>query len=277
MTGSTTSEDHPNAQRALAYLQAIGAGDLERAAERFAQRIVWRVAGGHELGGSYRGKAEVVGYLRSVLDRAGGTLALTPESILASDDHVAMIVRVAVTIDGTSYDTDLAQIVTVGDDGRWTEYWSLPIAPPAPPASPKDSAGSSGAGVDEATFVAAVLQTNLGSFEAWQALWADDAVWHVGGDNPYAGSFHGPEEITNWFRRTVTHGFEVMPLEILTDGRHFVFFIRIHGEVDGLHLHQVHANAWRVRGDKFVEGWFLPDDQDALDEYLRAHHAAHET
>lgn len=213
----------------------------------------------------YRGNEEVLGYLRSVLDRAGGTLSQEPETILASDDHLATVVRVSVTLGTTAYDTYLTQIVKVDDDDRWTEHWALPITPP--PAS----TASMGGAVDEATFVATALQTNVGSFDAWQALWADDAVWHVGGDNPYAGSYHGPEEITNWFRRTVTTGFEAMPLEILTDGNHFVFFIRIHGELDGLHLHQVHANVWWVRGDKFVEGWFLPDDQDALDAYLVAH------
>ena len=47
------------------------------------------------------------------------------QAILASDKHTSMYVRVTGTRDGRSLDVTLAEALTVGPDGRWTEFWSL--------------------------------------------------------------------------------------------------------------------------------------------------------
>ena len=122
---STDTSEHPNAAKAREYLEAFGAGDLDRAAAHFDDDVVWRVGGFHPLAGVYRGRDAVLGYLRDASQRAGGSLALEPESILASDEHLAMFVRVRGERDGRTLDTNMAQIVKVGADGRWAEYWAL--------------------------------------------------------------------------------------------------------------------------------------------------------
>jgi uncharacterized protein len=130
--------------------------------------------------------------------------------------------------------------------------------------------------MDEARFVGALGQAIGGDWSAWADLWAEDAVWHAAGRNPYSGDFHGREAIVGWFRGLMETGATPEPLEILTDGEHFVFFIRIRMELpDGRVLVQEHADAWRVRDGRFVEGYFLPDDQHLFDEFMTAHHAAH--
>jgi uncharacterized protein len=127
MSEATTTSPHPNARRAEAYLEAFGAGDLVAAADHFADDIVWRVGGFHPLSGVYRGKTAVLDYLRSASSLTDGSLSIDPESILASDDHLAMFVRVQGSRDGggRTLDTNMAQIVKVGADGKWAEYWAL--------------------------------------------------------------------------------------------------------------------------------------------------------
>lgn len=66
-----------------------------------------------------------MGYFQRVREQTGGTLRLEPEAILSSDGHTSMYVRVTGTRDGRSLDVTLAEALSVGHDGRWTEFWSL--------------------------------------------------------------------------------------------------------------------------------------------------------
>ncbi|HJS27267.1 MAG TPA: nuclear transport factor 2 family protein, partial [Actinomycetota bacterium] len=77
------------------------------------------------LSGDYTGRADLMGYFQRVQEQTDGTLRLEPETILASDRHTSMYVRVTATRDGKSLDVTLAEALTVGPDGRWTEFWSL--------------------------------------------------------------------------------------------------------------------------------------------------------
>jgi ketosteroid isomerase-like protein len=119
------ANDHPNAARAREYLEAFASGDPEAVAAFFDDDIVWRVGGNHPLSGAYRGKAAVAGYLDEAQAQTGGTLTLEPEAVLASDDHLALFLQVRGERNGQPLDVGMTQIVKVGPDGRWQEYWAL--------------------------------------------------------------------------------------------------------------------------------------------------------
>lgn len=117
--------NHPNAARAREYLDAFASGDEESVASFLDDGIVWRVGGQHPLSGTYNGREEVVGYLRRVREETGGTLALEPEAVLAGDQHLALFLGVRGQRQGRSLEASMAQIVKLGPDGRWTEFWAL--------------------------------------------------------------------------------------------------------------------------------------------------------
>jgi len=126
-----------------------------------------------------------------------------------------------------------------------------------------------GAGIDEATFMEAIQGLNSGQWEKWADLWADDAVWHAAGRNPRSGEIHGKDAIVSWFRDNVEAGnVQVTPQDMLVGDDHFVFIIRIEGEAGGKRFDQLHADAWRIKDGKFVEGYFLPNDVDNYDEFM---------
>ena len=116
--------EHPGAVRAQQYLDAFSNDDTEAMKDFFADDIVWHVGGNHHLSGDYRGKDQLFSYFATVRDLSGG-LELVPESILASDQHTAMFTRVKGSRNGKTMDVLLAQVLRVGDDGRWTEYYAL--------------------------------------------------------------------------------------------------------------------------------------------------------
>lgn len=62
---------------------------------------------------------------------------------------------------------------------------------------------------------------------------------------------------------------EAIPLEVLSDEDHFVFFINIKGQIGEHRLDQIHADAWRMTNGKFIEGYFLPDDPAAFNAFLK--------
>jgi uncharacterized protein len=117
--------EHPNVARVHEYLATYRDQGPEDLAPFFADDIVWRVGGSHPLSGTYRGKDEVLAYIARSRDLAAGTLTLQPDSILASDRHLAMFTHVTGQRDGKQLDANLAQVVVMDDKGSWKEYWAL--------------------------------------------------------------------------------------------------------------------------------------------------------
>ena len=117
--------EHPNVQRFRDYLGRYATGDLEALRDFYDDGVLWHVAGSHPLSGDYVGKEALLDYFHKVRELTGGTLKLEPESILASDTHLAVFTRVTGERDGRRLDALLAQTFDVGPDGRWTQYFAL--------------------------------------------------------------------------------------------------------------------------------------------------------
>jgi ketosteroid isomerase-like protein len=106
-------------------LDLVAQGDLERLRDFYTDDVVWHVGGNHPLSGDYRGKDDLIRYFERVRELTGGSLTIEPQSILASDKHVAMFTNVRAQREGRSMDVVLAQVFKVAPDGRWSEYWAL--------------------------------------------------------------------------------------------------------------------------------------------------------
>jgi len=107
------------------YLAAYAEGDTEALAGYFDEDIVWHVAGSHGLSGDYSGRPAVLDDLARAQDAAGGTLSLAPIEVVASDEHVALFVRVTGERLGKALDVELVEMFKVSPDGRWAEFWSM--------------------------------------------------------------------------------------------------------------------------------------------------------
>ena len=106
-------------------LDLVAKGDFERLRDFYTDDVVWHVGGNHPLSGDYRGKDELINYFERVRSLTDASLTIEPQSILASDQHVAMFTNVKARREGKSMDVVLAQVFKVGADGRWSEYWAL--------------------------------------------------------------------------------------------------------------------------------------------------------
>ncbi len=123
--------EHPNSERVRVYLQHLEQGELDQLGDFYSEEIVWHVGGNHPLAGTYRGRDALLEYFARVRELTGGSLRVEPDEILVSDKHTVMFSRTTAQRDGRSLDVMLAQFFAVGDDGRWSEYWSLADDPGA--------------------------------------------------------------------------------------------------------------------------------------------------
>jgi ketosteroid isomerase-like protein len=113
------------ANRVRESLELVARGDFERLRDFYTDDVLWHVGGDHPLSGDYRGKDALMAYFERVRSLTDASLTIEPESILTSDQHVAMFTRVRAHRESKRMDVVLAQVFKVADDGRWSEYWAL--------------------------------------------------------------------------------------------------------------------------------------------------------
>lgn len=106
-------------------MEAFSRGDLEGAAEIFADDIVWHYGGSHELSGDYRGREEVLSFFRRVREMTAETFTVTPVDILASDRYVFVFNNLRGDRDGRTLDIISVNCFKFREDGKASEYFSL--------------------------------------------------------------------------------------------------------------------------------------------------------
>lgn len=110
--------EHPNAKVVREMNEAMASGDMEGAASRVADDVVW-----HEIGRAEprRGKAELAA---SMDDFGGYNITWEVHDILANDDHVIGLGTARATHGGRSLTYRTAEIYHVRD-GQVTERWAF--------------------------------------------------------------------------------------------------------------------------------------------------------
>ena len=82
-------------------------------------------SGRNQLAGTFLGKEAVFGELQKVGELSGGTFKLELHTVLADDEHVAVLVRAMGEREGRTLDDNSVQIFHV-KDGKVTEQWLYP-------------------------------------------------------------------------------------------------------------------------------------------------------
>jgi ketosteroid isomerase-like protein len=120
-----TDPDHPNAALVRRVFAAFGK-DAKAVSAAFARDIVWRVPGHTVMSGEYRGRRDVVEFLRRTGLETGGTYRSTLHTVFADDDWAVAIYRATGTRNGIELDVDQALVIRVRD-GLWQEVTAVPL------------------------------------------------------------------------------------------------------------------------------------------------------
>ena len=109
--------EHPNAAVVRTMNEAMASGDMEGAASKVADDVVW-----HEIGRAEprRGKDE----LRASMGEADYSITATAHDIIANADHVVLLADATATRNGRTLAYRVAEIYHV-KDGRIIERWAF--------------------------------------------------------------------------------------------------------------------------------------------------------
>jgi uncharacterized protein len=119
------SEEHPNAAVVRRVFAAFGK-DAMAVSAAFARDIVWRVPGHTVVSGEYRGRREVVEFLRRTGLETGGTYRSRLHTVFADDDWAVAIYRATGKRDGIGLDVDQALVIRIGH-GLWQDVTAVPL------------------------------------------------------------------------------------------------------------------------------------------------------
>jgi ketosteroid isomerase-like protein len=116
--------EHANARLVRDGYAAFARGDLATNDTMFDDEIVWHTPGRNPLARDYSGKAQVFGgFFAGLAEVSGGTFSTTIETLIADDEHVAAIVRLAGRAGDVELSTRGVDIYRIRD-GRVAEVWT---------------------------------------------------------------------------------------------------------------------------------------------------------
>ena len=118
-------EEHPNAALVRRVFAAFGKDAMALSAA-FARDIVWRVPGNTAMSGEYRGRRDVVEFLRRTGLETNGTYRSALHTVFANDDWAIAIYRAHGRRNGIDLDVDQAFVIRC-EDGRWKEVTAVPL------------------------------------------------------------------------------------------------------------------------------------------------------
>ena len=118
--------EHPNAARVRRVFAAFGK-DAMAISAALARDIVWRVPGHTVMSGEYRGRREVVEFLRRTGLETGGTYRGRLHTVFADDGWAVAIYRATGSRNGIDLDVDQAFVIRCREDGLWQEVTAVPL------------------------------------------------------------------------------------------------------------------------------------------------------
>jgi ketosteroid isomerase-like protein len=118
--------EHPNAAITRAGFDRFIGGDVAGLLELFADDAVWHVPGTNAMAGDYRGRDEIIAFLRRTAEITGGTYRVEPLWVVADDEHVVAVYRARGEREGRSLDIEQALLVRV-EDGLWRDIRAQPL------------------------------------------------------------------------------------------------------------------------------------------------------
>jgi ketosteroid isomerase-like protein len=119
------TEDHPNAALTRRVFGAFGK-DAKQISAALTRDIVWRVPGNTAMSGEYRGRRDVVEFLRRTGLETNGTYGSELHTVLANDDWGLAVYRASGKRNGIDLDVDQAFVIRF-EDGQWKEVTAVPL------------------------------------------------------------------------------------------------------------------------------------------------------
>lgn len=104
-------------------------------------------------------------------------------------------------------------------------------------------------------------------------FFAPDVVWHVPGDNPVSGPYHGPDAIRSEMaaRMAPLDEWAIEPVDVMGNADLVVGYVRLRGRRRGRTIESTGAHVFRFDAEgRVVEAWGFVDRQDELDDFFRA-------
>ncbi|HEX4325086.1 MAG TPA: nuclear transport factor 2 family protein [Gaiellaceae bacterium] len=117
--------EHPNAALVRRVFAAFGKDPMAVSAA-FTRDIVWRVPGNTVMSGEYRGRRDVVEFLRRTGLETGGTYRSHLHTVFADDDWAVAIYRATGSRDGIDLDVDQALVIRVAN-GLLSNVTAVPL------------------------------------------------------------------------------------------------------------------------------------------------------
>ena len=119
------SDEHPNAALVRRVFAAFGTDPMAVSAA-FSRDIVWRVPGTTVMSGEYRGRRDVVEFLRRTGLETGGTYRSRLHTVFADDDWAVAIYRASGRRNGIDLDVEQALVMRVAD-GLICDVTAVPL------------------------------------------------------------------------------------------------------------------------------------------------------
>jgi uncharacterized protein len=119
------TDDHPNASLTRRVFAAFGR-DPKVISAAMSREIIWRVPGSTMMSGEYKGRREVVEFLRRTGLETAGTYRSELRDVLANDDWAVAIYRAYGTRNGIELDVDQALMIRC-EEGLWKEVTAVPL------------------------------------------------------------------------------------------------------------------------------------------------------
>jgi ketosteroid isomerase-like protein len=116
---------HPNAELVRRLFGAFG-NDAKQISATFDRDVLWRVPGDTAMSGVYRGRRDVVDFLRRTGLETGGTYRSRLHTVFADDDWGLAVYRAWGTRNGIDLDVEQALVFKFGD-GMITEVTAVPL------------------------------------------------------------------------------------------------------------------------------------------------------
>jgi ketosteroid isomerase-like protein len=119
------TEDHPNAALTRRVFDAFGKNAMQISAA-LTRDIVWRVPGSTAMSGEYRGRRDVVEFLRRTGLETNGTYGSKLHTVLANDVWGLAVYRAWGRRNGIDLDVEQAFVIRF-EDGQWKEVTAVPL------------------------------------------------------------------------------------------------------------------------------------------------------
>ncbi|HUH14914.1 MAG TPA: nuclear transport factor 2 family protein [Gaiellaceae bacterium] len=117
---------HPNAAVVREGFDRFVRGDVAGLLDLFAADAVWHVPGENAMAGDYRGREEIVAFLRRTAEETAGTYRVDLLWVVADDEHTVAVYRARGEREGRSLDIEQALLIELRD-GLWADVRAQPL------------------------------------------------------------------------------------------------------------------------------------------------------